>query len=400
VHPTTGILSRTRGALRLLGGRLGVPLVGPRTAGLEVTHYCNLGCSFCETHGRLMPAPITKRREYVDGRHTMDLATIARLTRSLARCGVEWVELSGKGDPIVHPQIPEIVRLVKGAGLRCSMFTNGTVKRPGLTEALVETGLDRINQSLNAGSREVFERTTGKDLWDQAVAFLDDLMARRAASGGTRPWVRLTFVVCKDNVEDMEHMVDFCIGRKVDEGGWSIMGELPQTTPIQLDRSQAHDLLERLPGWIARLEAAGVAHDLRPFAEDLDLRIGKGPQQENPLQRQVPCYEGWMHTVIGPDGTVAPCCYCENVRLGNVGDGDFGKVWYGEAYARFRRESLDMPATQKQICKECFTSCNRALENRRMDDRLRPLMILPRLHARAPAPKAAPPRTAGGPAKA
>jgi radical SAM protein with 4Fe4S-binding SPASM domain len=124
-----------------------------------------------------------------------------------------------------------------------------------------------------------------------------------------------------------------------------------------------------------RLEAAGITHDLGSFEEDLRLRIGTGPQQENPLQRALPCYEGWMHTVIAPDGTVAPCCYCEGTRLGNVVDEDFAAIWNGERYADFRRRSLAMPRTQEPICRECYTSCNRALENQRMHERLGPLRI-------------------------
>ena len=133
MHQTSGLASRTRGALRLLGAATGRALTGPRLVGIEITHFCNLNCGFCESHGRFMPAPIVKTRSYVGERRTMDLETIERLARSLGKLGVEWVELSGKGDPIVHPKLPEVVRLIKGAGLRCSMFTNGAVPRPGLS---------------------------------------------------------------------------------------------------------------------------------------------------------------------------------------------------------------------------------------------------------------------------
>src|SRR5690242_4636032 len=65
VHKTSGIVSRVRGALRLAGAATGKAFVGPRMVGLEVTHFCNLGCGFCETHGRFMALPIVKRRTYV-----------------------------------------------------------------------------------------------------------------------------------------------------------------------------------------------------------------------------------------------------------------------------------------------------------------------------------------------
>jgi radical SAM protein with 4Fe4S-binding SPASM domain len=318
-----------------------------------------------------MAQSIVKRREYEGGRRTMDLETVARVSRSLAKLGVERVDLTGKGDPIVHPQLGEVVRLIKGAGLTCSMFANGTVHRPGLIETLVESGLDRLNLSLNAASREAYLRVAGKDLYDQALAFLNQVLAVRRAAGRSRPWVRVTFVLCKDNVEDMDRTVALCCQLGVDEGGWCIMGELPETTSLQLDRAEADRLLAGIPGWMRQLEGRGVAHDLATLAEDLRLRIGSGAAQDNPLQRELPCYEGWYHTVIGPDGAVVPCCYCEQERLGNIAEQDFARIWTGPRYRDFRRRALALPSTKEPICRECFTSCNRAQANRHIRDRLR-----------------------------
>jgi radical SAM protein with 4Fe4S-binding SPASM domain len=390
VHKTSGIGSKVRGALRLAGAGMGRAFVGPRMVGLEVTHYCNLGCGFCETHGRFMAVPIVKRRSYVGERRSMDLETIERLSRSMAKLGVEWVELSGKGDPIVHPQLADIVRIIKAAKLRCSMFTNGTVRRPDLVPTLVKSGLDRLNLSLNAASAPVFAKVTGKDLFPNAIEFIREVIAARRAQGGDRPWVRLTFVVCKDNVEEVEAQVDLCRELQVDEGGWCIMGELAETSSIQIDHADAQRLLAGIPEWSRRLEASGLAHDLANFAEDLRTRIGTGPVQDNPLQKELPCYEGWMHSVIGPDGAVAPCCYCDNVPLGNVVEKDFAEIWHGEQYQDFRRRSLEMPKTQRAICRECFTNCNRSHENKRTHDRLVTIGMAGRASSHEPAPDGLP----------
>ena len=155
MHKTSGVRAKVQGGLRLLGMATGQPLVGPRLVGLEITHYCNLTCTFCESHSRLLPAPIIKRRNYEGGRRAMDLETIERLARSLARLGTGWIELSGKGDPIVHPKLPEIIRAIKQAGLKCAMFTTGSVPRGDLAATIVDCGLDRLNLSLNAATREV-----------------------------------------------------------------------------------------------------------------------------------------------------------------------------------------------------------------------------------------------------
>ena len=303
---------------------------------LEITHLCNLRCGFCESHGGHMGAPLTARRTYAGDRRTMRVETVAALSRSLARLGIDRVELSGKGDPIAHPRLSEVVRAIRDAGLGCSLFTNGTLAQPDLAATRVERGVHQLNLSLNAGSREVYARVAGKDLWERAVAL--------------------------------------CCELGVDEVGWAVMGELPETAHLRLGAAEVAEVLARIPDWSRRLEAAGIDHDLARPAGELPLRAGAGNRpQENPLQRGLPCYEGWMFSVVGPDGTVVPCCYCEGVQLGNIVEEDYVRIWKGPRYADFRRRSLALPRAGAPICWECFTTCNRALDNQRVHRRVRQL---------------------------
>ncbi|MCA9730226.1 MAG: radical SAM protein, partial [Candidatus Eisenbacteria bacterium] len=210
--------SRSRRLKRYLGITMGRPLVGPQVVSLETTHHCNLRCSFCESHGLLLEKPITATRSYVGDRKKMDLETIRRLAKELADVGTDLVELSGKGDPIAHPQPTEIVRAIKDAGLACALVTNGTLAKPDLAPTLIERGLDRLNVSLNGGTREAFLRSNHRDLWDKAIGFLGEVMERRRQAGAPRPWVRVSHVVSKENVDTMDQMVQVPVDLGVDEG--------------------------------------------------------------------------------------------------------------------------------------------------------------------------------------
>jgi radical SAM protein with 4Fe4S-binding SPASM domain len=383
--------SRGERARRMLGIALGRPLVGPQVVSLEVTHHCNLRCSFCESHGNLQALPITARRAYVGDRRTMDLETIQRLASDLARVGTNLVELSGKGDPIAHPQLTQIVRILKDAGLACALVTNGTLAKPDLAPMLIDRRLDRLSVSLNSGSREVYKVANGRDLWDKAIAFLTDVLDRRRSAGtqngAVRPWVRVTHVISKENVRDIDNMVRSCCDLGVDEVAWYVMGELPETRHLQLDEDDVAEVRAGIPGWRERFQTAGVQNDMDVFGRELPLRTGGITVQQNPLQRRVPCYEGWMFCVIQPDGVVVPCCYCEEEKLGNVFDESFAKIWTDTLYHDFRRRSLAMPKTGRSICSECFTNCNRAEENVRIYNRIHPLQkASPRAPVSEPAP--------------
>jgi radical SAM protein with 4Fe4S-binding SPASM domain len=364
--------TRARRYRRYLGVALRKPLVGPQTVSLETTHHCNLRCSFCESHGILQETPITSRREYVGGRTQMDLETIRRVVRELADVGTDLVELSGKGDPIAHPDLTEIVKAIRDAGLACALVTNGTLAKPDLAPTLVERGLDRLNVSLNAGSREVYHRSNNKDLWDKALEFLRTVLGGRKKRNSQRPWVRISNVITRDNYEDMDNMVRTIVELGADEADFYVMGELPGNSHLQLGKSERNAVLDRIEDLAGVLDGAGVAHSLPLFAEDVSARARGGAQQDNPLQRKLPCYIGWTFCVIGPDGVVVPCCYCEETVLGNVYEESFARIWRGALYKKFRKASLDIPNSGIPICKECFVSCNRAIENRWIFERLHP----------------------------
>jgi radical SAM protein with 4Fe4S-binding SPASM domain len=281
------------------------------------------------------------------------------------------VELSGKGDPIAHPQLTEVVQIIKGAGLDCALVTNGTIPRKDLARTLVERGLNRLNVSLNAGSREVYLKTCGRDLYDKAIAFLREVLERRRAAGSAKPWVRVSNVLCRDNARDIENMVAVMCELKIDQSEWLVMGELPTTGHLQLEDADVAHIMERIPALAARLEEANIGHDLNAIADDLRLRHHAGRVSENPLQRKIPCYDPWMFVVIQPDGVVVPCCYCEEEKLGNVFDSSFADIWFGPKYVDLRRRSMEMPKTGRWICEECFTTCNRAGQNLRIHNKTR-----------------------------
>jgi pyrroloquinoline quinone biosynthesis protein E len=347
-------------AQRLMGVAAGRPIVGPQTVSLEITHHCNLRCVFCESHGSLQAVPITARREYIGGRRTMDLPTIERLVRSCARIGVGQIEVSGKGDPIAHPQLADVVRTIKQGGLRCALVTNATLARRELAPTLVDFGLDRLNVSMNSGSREVYKTVNGKDLWEKAVAFLEEVLQRRKAAASRNPWVRVSHVLNKDNVGDLDRMVGHARDLGIDEITFYLMAELPETGHLQLGDVEMGQVLERIPEW-SRKELP------------LRTRHANAIAQDNPLQKKLPCYEAWMFCVIGPDGTVVPCCFCEEEQLGNIFDEDFDRIWWNARYRDLRRRMIEMPTTGRWICGECFTTCSKAVLNQKIYNRIHPL---------------------------
>jgi radical SAM protein with 4Fe4S-binding SPASM domain len=102
---------------------------GPRFAWLEVTGLCNEFCDHC----------------YADssprGTHgTMTVAAWTNVIDQLSEMGTLDVQFIG-GEPTLYPDLPELIRHARGAGLSVEVFSNMSHVRDELWETFTECGV-------------------------------------------------------------------------------------------------------------------------------------------------------------------------------------------------------------------------------------------------------------------
>jgi MoaA/NifB/PqqE/SkfB family radical SAM enzyme len=106
----------------------------PLQCSLYVTDQCNLDCAYCTEYDNSKPHP-----------------SLAELTRWLTRIrdlGTVRVALVG-GEPLMHPDIVEIVRRASQLGLSTSLTTNGFLLTTSLVRDLEEAGLEVMQISVD-----------------------------------------------------------------------------------------------------------------------------------------------------------------------------------------------------------------------------------------------------------
>jgi MoaA/NifB/PqqE/SkfB family radical SAM enzyme len=107
-----------------------------RKALLQITERCNLHCAHC----------FLSAGNYGD---TMSIGIIRNVViPKLKDCRVISVTLTG-GEPFVHPEIIEIVRLLRNANIRVGVCTNGTSVSQDQMEMLAKIGNVHLNVSLD-----------------------------------------------------------------------------------------------------------------------------------------------------------------------------------------------------------------------------------------------------------
>jgi len=134
---------------------------------------------------------------------SMTAAEIQRIVHIISRFGVDAVKLTG-GEPMLRPDIVEIVRGLEALGLReISMTTNGTHLQR-LAEELHDAGLSRVNISLHSLRKERFQFIVGVDSYDET---------RNAVSAAIQAKllpVKLNMTLLKNvNDDEVDEMVAF-----------------------------------------------------------------------------------------------------------------------------------------------------------------------------------------------
>ncbi|MCZ7584675.1 MAG: radical SAM protein [Deltaproteobacteria bacterium] len=97
---------------------------GPSILEIDLTNKCNLHCVGCWNHGYEMGEDRWTGEMF---RRTLPAKTALKAIDDAADAGAEMVQLSGAGDPMLHPDFLKVVERVKARGLKCTVITNGTM---------------------------------------------------------------------------------------------------------------------------------------------------------------------------------------------------------------------------------------------------------------------------------
>src|SRR3954471_4269929 len=168
---------------------------------ISLTEKCSLRCTYC------MPAeglPSIPRDQVLTAEEVGRLVGIAGNL-----LGVHEVRFTG-GEPLVRPDIVEIVRLSAAAapGVHLSITTNG-IGLDKKAAALAAAGLTRVNVSLDTLDREHFRTLTRRD---RLPAVLDGIAAAQAA--GLAP-LKLNAVLMRDTLADAPDLLGWAVERGI-----------------------------------------------------------------------------------------------------------------------------------------------------------------------------------------
>lgn len=121
-----------------------LPLDTPFGIHICPTTYCNFKCVYCK-HSFAQNEKGFKESFMDINFFNMLVEQIKQFPHKCKLLNFAWL-----GEPLLHPQIAEMVRVAKKADVaeRVEIVTNASMLRPDLSDALIEAGIDRIRISL------------------------------------------------------------------------------------------------------------------------------------------------------------------------------------------------------------------------------------------------------------
>lgn len=284
---------------------------------VELTNYCNLNCRVCPTG----TDRLGRRPKAIDPalfERLMDEVGPYLLTASL------W----GWGEPLLHPQLADIMRIAQNRGVTTFLSTNGqSLNNERVLQALSSypptylivclDGLtDETNSMFRVGAR-----------LEPALSGVRRLAEMKRAAGSELPILHLRYIVMKHNEHEVPQIPQFAAENQFDV--------LSIRTLSIIDAPE--DIHSELIPENESFRAYGYREDKRLSRTDFV------------------CEKAFTFPAVFADGTVVACdqdCSAQK-PCGSLADGSsFADIWWSRRADGIRKTIRDNPK-EFSFCKNC-----------------------------------------------
>jgi radical SAM protein with 4Fe4S-binding SPASM domain len=273
---------------------------------VSVTYVCNAKCPNC---------PYTRsniRQTYKD----RPFITSETFKKIADECGPyqSYIRITGGGEPMLHPQIVELIEYAKKVGARIGLITNGSVLTPDKVDRLLAVNTDAIEISADAADKETYSKVR--------VGLNFDTLVRN-----------VRYLVKKRN-------------------------ELKSDTRIVASVINQKAVADRLESTVAFWKGIVDEVQVRKY---LTWGIGDPEQSADPtpyipdLPVRVPCPFPFERLNIDSRGKIEFCGYdiAGETNFGNVNEVSIKSVWQGKKFNEWRELLLQGKFEEISICRKC-----------------------------------------------
>jgi len=204
----------------------------PLQCSLYVTDQCNLDCAYCTEYDNSRPHP--------------SIDDLKKWVRKIRELGTMRIALVG-GEPLVHPDIVELVRYCRELGFATSLTTNGFLLTRKLVAQLEDAGLQVMQISVDRMTPSAVTKKSFKTILPKLDYFRDSKIS-----------LHITGVICADTLPEAQAVLETGLSR-----GIPTEVRLVHADPLRrfrVDRGQREELEHFIDSMIERKRRGEKIH--------------------------------------------------------------------------------------------------------------------------------------------
>jgi len=295
----------------------------PRVGIIETGNICNINCPTCPTPHHKIVRP----------KENMSLENFTRVIDKVSPyCHV--VLLYNSNEPLLHPDIAEMIRYADQKNLYTMISTNATLLNEAMSDEILKSRLDEILLCLDGMSAAAYEPfRVGADFATvkrQIINFCLEKKNRRQR----KPYVELQFIVTKLNQHEIPQVK-----------------QLAKEIGVDRLRLKSLSLGEHA---FTREEMSNLTERFFPDSQSVKVRYEKEADGSLRVKRPADwtCPIITRQFVILVDGSFSMCCRDFNGQYlyGNILQDDFLTIWQGPRARLLREKVLKNELPFCEIC--------------------------------------------------
>jgi radical SAM protein with 4Fe4S-binding SPASM domain len=276
----------------------------PLVVSWNVTRKCNLKCSHCYINATTQELKNELNTE--EGKNLID--QICEVSRPL-------LILSG-GEPLLRPDIYELVRYGASKGLKMGLGSNGSLIDAAAAKQLKEAGIETVSISLDSHipkQHDEFRGVSGS--WEKAVNAIKALQQNGVL-------VQVNTTLTQQNYDQIDDIM--ALAENIGVENFHLFFLVPTGRGVKMadiSPAQYENMIKTTFAKVAKHRL-----NVRPSCAPQFMRIAKDMGLD--MSRWIRgCLAGLYYCRVYPNGDVTPCPYLP-IKLGNVRETPFKDIWF------------------------------------------------------------------------
>ncbi|OGZ23731.1 MAG: hypothetical protein A3A08_02600 [Candidatus Nealsonbacteria bacterium RIFCSPLOWO2_01_FULL_41_9] len=284
---------------------------------IEVTTRCPLKCIICE------------RTYWQEANRDMSFQEFKNIIDQFPK--LKWIGLTGIGESFANKDFLKMLRYVKGKNIFVELYDNFFLIDARVARELIEMGIDKIFISLDAATKETYEKIRVGSNFERVIDNLNDFFRLKREMKAHFPEISFHYIVNSLNLQEIPQYIDL------------VHSLVPKGKPTIKFTRMLHEFPE-VKGLFVEIPKEIIEKTERK-AESLGINLDWSADVPSAKPKIQKCAE-WTMPFIFVTGHVIPCCagneagnreFQKKTALGNVFEKSFQEIWRGQKYNALRK---------------------------------------------------------------